>query len=222
MQNSDYLLTLNTSIIKGSIPVDGHRILVEDLNHKMTFVNIFSTLYELSDEVITEHLQVYSKIISERRGHYVTHLEVENAIHHWQMLLHRPIPSGAGQADCQVRGSPWLLLQMWQFWTLPCSMPEFRVSLLWGGGTQGGRVAECGAKQMKSQAEEVQLLQVWGAPRQPVPYCQPRPELKGLPRSQSHGNHQPSPPPGPPPHHHQPVQLPITPPPPSPPSAIQK
>ena len=88
MENRDYLLTLNTCIIKGYITVDGHRILVEDLNCKMTFVNIFSTPFELSDEVITEHLQVYSKIISERRGHYVTHLEVENAIHRWQMLLH--------------------------------------------------------------------------------------------------------------------------------------
>ena len=98
-ENRDYLLTLEhlhhqTNLLaKGFITVIGHRILVEDPDYNMTSVNIFGVPYELADEVIVEHLQVYGQIVSKRQGHYVTHPEVENGIRHWRMLLRRPIPS---------------------------------------------------------------------------------------------------------------------------------
>ena len=74
-ENRDYLLTLEhlhhkTSLLaKGFITVDGHKILVEDPNRKLSYVNIFGAPHELADEVIIEHLQVYGQIVSKRRGH---------------------------------------------------------------------------------------------------------------------------------------------------------
>ena len=75
---------------KGYITVNQKKIIIEDLDCKITYVNIFGA--PLSDEILTEHLQVYGNIVGKRQGHYMTHLEVENSIHHWWMLLHWPIP----------------------------------------------------------------------------------------------------------------------------------
>ena len=91
--NRDFLLTLEhlhhktSLLVKGFIMVEKQKIFIEDPDRKMSFVNIFGAPYELSDEVIVEHLQTYGQIVSWRRGHYVSHPEVENGICHWRMLL---------------------------------------------------------------------------------------------------------------------------------------
>ena len=91
--NRDFLLTLEhlhhkaSLLAKGFIVVEKQKIFIEDPDRKMSFVNIFGAPYELSNEVIVEHLQTYGQIVSRRRGPYVSHPEVENGIRHWRMLL---------------------------------------------------------------------------------------------------------------------------------------
>ena len=115
--NKDYLLTLEhlhhktTLLAKDKIiTVDKHNILIEDPDRKVTFVNIFGAPYELADEVIVEHLQVFGQIVNKRRGHYMTHPEVENGICRWRMLLNRPTLSvvrvGPVRLTVKYKGQP--------------------------------------------------------------------------------------------------------------------
>ena len=99
--NRDHLLTLahlhqKTFLLeKGYLMVGEKKVLVEDPDRKITFVNIFGAPYELSDDVIVDHLRTFGSIIGKHLGHFVTHPEVENGIRHWRMLLDCPIPDGS-------------------------------------------------------------------------------------------------------------------------------
>ena len=94
----DYLLTVedphHKSVLleKGSIIVNQKCINMEDPDYKTTHINIFGALYELLDEIIKEQLQEFGDIVGKHQGRYAAHPEVENGIHHWWMLLYRPVP----------------------------------------------------------------------------------------------------------------------------------
>ena len=154
--NRDFLLTLEhfhqkTSLLaKGFIVVEKQQIFIEDPDWKISFINIFGAPCELSDEVIVEHLQTYGQIVSRRRGHYVSHLEVENGIRHWQMLLNRPILSvvrvGPVRLTVRYEGQPGSCYKCGSFGHPPTRCQNIVCHYC---REMGHRVAECQAKQRK-------------------------------------------------------------------------
>ena len=133
------------------------KVLVEDPDQKITFVNIFRAPYELSDDVIADHLRTFGSIIGKPWGHFVTHPEVKNGIRHWQMLLDCPIPGvvhvGPVRLSVKYEGQPGSCHECGSFGHPPAQCPKIICHFC---GGMGHRVAECRAKQSRAPVPSVE------------------------------------------------------------------
>ena len=66
---------------------------IDDSERKITFVNIFGTPFELSDNLLQQQLRKSGMVLLAQCGHYHRHPEVEKGIRNIQMFLCKDIPT---------------------------------------------------------------------------------------------------------------------------------
>ena len=80
-------------LTKCAITINQQPVAIQDVDHPLTFLNIYDAPHELPDTAIIERLSPYCKVLHHRRGKFREPEGVFNGIRHYRVHILRPIPS---------------------------------------------------------------------------------------------------------------------------------
>ena len=80
-------------LTKCSLTISQQAVAIQDVDHPLTFLNIYDAPHELPDTAIIERLSPYCEVLHHRRGKFREPEGVFNGIRHYRVRILRPIPS---------------------------------------------------------------------------------------------------------------------------------
>ena len=80
-------------LTKCAITINDQAVAIQDVDHPLTFLNIYDAPHELPDSAIIEHLSPYCEVLHNHRGKFREPEGVFNGIRHYRVHILRPIPS---------------------------------------------------------------------------------------------------------------------------------
>ena len=80
-------------LTKCAITINDQAVAIQDVDHPLTFLNIYDAPHELPDSAIIERLSPYCEVLHHRRGKFREPEGVFNGIRHYRVRILRPILS---------------------------------------------------------------------------------------------------------------------------------
>ena len=80
-------------LTKCALNVNLQLVAIQDVDHPLTYLNIYNAPHELPDSAIIHRLATFCEVVHHRRGKFREPEEVFNSVRHYRVKIRQPIPS---------------------------------------------------------------------------------------------------------------------------------